>query len=167
MLIIVVLTIVCVSRIFATQSTLSHSRAPRKTPSRASHNESLRAPRGSGIRAEHNRAEYNRTEHNRTEHMRSTQSDGLPDSLPWDDLPNGLPLNGSATDKGMFANNYGYGKCAHNVTGRSECEVGTCPIGSTISNAEFCNIQCSQDPLQEIQDSCTRECIDMMDNGCG
>lgn len=157
MLIIVVLTIVCVSRIFATQSTLARGRTPRKTPSRALHNESLIVPSGSGIRAEYNR----------TEHMRSTQSDGLPDSLPWDDLPNGLPLNGSATDKGMFANNYGYGKCAHNVTGRSECEVGTCPIGSTISNAEFCNIQCSQDPLQEIRDSCTRECVDMMENGCG
>lgn len=69
-------------------------------------------------------------------------------------------------DTGTYLNNYPRGKCNAGSFNRNTCEVGTCPLQSTISNKEYCVIQCAQDPDERIRNKCFRECMDMMNGGC-
>jgi hypothetical protein len=69
-------------------------------------------------------------------------------------------------DTGVFPNHYPRGRCNAGNMGRTSCEVGTCPLESTISNKEYCAIQCAQDPDKQIRDKCYDQCVDMMDCGC-
>lgn len=71
------------------------------------------------------------------------------------------PLN-----TGTFPNNYPRGKCNSGSFNRSSCEVGTCPLKSTVSNKEYCAIQCAQDPDEGIRNKCYDQCMDMMNGGC-
>lgn len=67
---------------------------------------------------------------------------------------------------GTFPNNYPRGGCNPGRFNRTSCEIGTCPLESTISNTEYCAIQCAQDPDEKIRNQCFQQCIEMMDNGC-
>ena len=71
------------------------------------------------------------------------------------------PLNA-----GTYPNNYPRGKCNSGNFNRSSCEVGPCPLESTVSNKEYCTIQCAQDPDEQIRSKCYHQCIGMMNCGC-
>ena len=63
-------------------------------------------------------------------------------------------------DFGTFYNNYPRGECR---TGkyweRKPCEVGNCPLGTTVSDQQFCRIQCAQDPDPEERQGCYEFCM--------
>jgi hypothetical protein len=63
-------------------------------------------------------------------------------------------------DFGTFHNNYPRGECQ---TGkfweRKPCEVGNCPLGTTVSDQQFCRIQCAQDPDAEERQECYEFCM--------
>ena len=63
--------------------------------------------------------------------------------------------------QGTFPNNYSVGKCNVDFS-RSDCMVGNCPLGSTISNKEYCNIQCAQEPDKKLRDECEKHCMNLM-----
>ena len=67
---------------------------------------------------------------------------------------------------GTYKNNYKYGGCDVGSFKRTDCMVGNCPIGSPISNDEFCYIQCAQGVGKEDQMECYKHCIDLMEGGC-
>ena len=69
-------------------------------------------------------------------------------------------------DTGTFPNNYPRGQCNAGSMERTSCEVGTCPLESTISNKEYCMIQCAQDPDEKIRNKCYQQCMGMMNCGC-
>lgn len=61
---------------------------------------------------------------------------------------------------GTFYDNYPRGQCR---TGkfweRKSCEVGNCPLGTTVSDQQFCHIQCAQDPDPEERQRCYEVCM--------
>jgi hypothetical protein len=74
--------------------------------------------------------------------------------------------NMAPLDWGVIPNkNYVYGKCNRGSFAPSDCSVGNCPLDSTISNDEFCRIQCIQDPDQNTRNKCYNQCMTMME-GC-
>lgn len=68
------------------------------------------------------------------------------------------PLN-----TGTYKNNYTVGKCNTDFK-RTDCMVGNCPLGSTISNTEYCSLQCAQDPDATIRQECENTCMKIMSN---
>ena len=61
---------------------------------------------------------------------------------------------------GTFIDNYPRGECR---TGkfweRKSCEVGNCPLGTTVDNPDFCRIQCAQDPDGDERQKCYEVCM--------
>jgi hypothetical protein len=53
------------------------------------------------------------------------------------------------------------GKCNSTIH-TSECDVGSCPIGSNVTNREYCYIDCAQEVLDSDRKKCMIECLDMM-----
>lgn len=60
---------------------------------------------------------------------------------------------------GTFLNNYPQGKCQVANMSHCECTVGNCPIGSFVSNNEYCSIQCAQISNKKMQDECNSSCM--------
>lgn len=88
----------------------------------------------------------------------------IPNSSDEDDgdLEEGMaPLN-----YGTYQNNYPRGRCKSGSMKRTSCEVGSCPLGTTVTNERYCGIQCAQDPDPESRADCYAYCMDMMENGC-
>lgn len=73
------------------------------------------------------------------------------------------PLNDSQT---TFKNNYPRGRCNMGSFKRSDCSVGNCPIGSPISNKQFCDIQCAQGVGKKDRKKCYDICMRQMKGGC-
>jgi hypothetical protein len=70
-------------------------------------------------------------------------------------------MSGAPLDFGTFPNNYPRGECrTGDFSKRTSCEVGNCHLGTTVSDQQFCRIQCAQDPdaaeRQECYDVCMR-----------
>lgn len=59
---------------------------------------------------------------------------------------------------------YPVGGCDIGTLERSDCEVGNCPLGSTVSDERFCGIQCAQDPDVKTRAECYNDCMGMMKN---
>jgi hypothetical protein len=61
---------------------------------------------------------------------------------------------------GTYKNNYPRGECR---TGefwkRKDCEIGNCNLGTTVSDKEFCRIQCAQDPDPLERQECYKVCM--------
>lgn len=74
--------------------------------------------------------------------------------------------NMAPLDFGTYKPNIPYGKCNMGNFSRSDCMVGNCHLESTITNDEYCNIQCAQDPDQSTREKCRRECMELMNGGC-
>jgi hypothetical protein len=67
---------------------------------------------------------------------------------------------------GSFKNDYPYGKCNTGSFERTSCMTGNCPLQSTITNEQYCDIQCAQDPDAKLRKDCTKSCMKQMINGC-
>lgn len=65
-------------------------------------------------------------------------------------------------DFGTFKNDYPVGRCVKGSLERSPCMIGNCPIGTNITNSQYCDIDCAQisDPVTKTK--CTKKCISMM-----
>lgn len=59
---------------------------------------------------------------------------------------------------------YPDGGCDIGTLERSDCEVGNCPMGSTVSDARYCGIQCAQDPDVKTRTDCYNDCMEMVKN---
>ena len=61
---------------------------------------------------------------------------------------------------GTFTDNYHRVQCR---TGRfwerKPCEIGNCPLDTTVSDQQFCQIQCAQDPDPEERQKCYQVCM--------
>jgi hypothetical protein len=71
------------------------------------------------------------------------------------------PLN-----HGSFKTNLNNGQCNVDLTAPSECSVGNCPLGTTVSNERYCGIQCAQEINAEDRQKCEVQCMEMMKD-CG
>lgn len=61
---------------------------------------------------------------------------------------------------GTFYNNYPRGECqTGKFLERKPCEVGNCPLGTTVSDQQFCRIQCAQDPDGDERQVCYDVCM--------
>lgn len=69
------------------------------------------------------------------------------------------PLN-----EGTFINRYPRGGCNRGSFKRSDCEVGTCPLGTTVTDTRYCGIQCAQEPDRKDKRRCEKDCMNMMVN---
>ena len=67
------------------------------------------------------------------------------------------PLN-----EGTYVNPYPRGGCNRGSFKRSDCEIGTCPLGTTVTDARYCGIQCAQEPDRKDKRRCEKHCMDMM-----
>lgn len=47
---------------------------------------------------------------------------------------------------------------------KSRCNVGSCHLGSNVTNAEYCYIDCAQEVLDSDREKCMIQCMDMMHN---
>ena len=65
-------------------------------------------------------------------------------------------------DFGSFPNNYPRGRCEKGSLKRSPCMVGNCPIGTSITDPEYCAIDCAQisDPITKRV--CNEGCLNLM-----
>lgn len=69
--------------------------------------------------------------------------------------------NGAPLDFGTFADNYPRGECrTGKFEKRSDCEVGNCNLGTTVTDKQYCVIQCAQDPDPLEREECFNKCID-------
>jgi hypothetical protein len=66
---------------------------------------------------------------------------------------------------GTFKNNYPRGKCNTGSYKYEPCEIGNCPLGTTITDKRYCAIQCAQDPDPNERKKCYDYCMGMM-KGC-
>jgi len=70
-------------------------------------------------------------------------------------------------DWGTFPNNYPRGECCTGSLEEKACEVGNCPLGTTVTHKEYCEITHAQDsdPVARIRniDRCVCE---MSDGSC-
>jgi hypothetical protein len=67
-------------------------------------------------------------------------------------------------DYATFKNKTPYGRCSQGNMKRTDCEVGNCPLGTTVSDQTFCEIQCAQEPDPKLKAQCYNHCMDMMPN---
>jgi hypothetical protein len=67
------------------------------------------------------------------------------------------PLN-----EGTYDNPYPRGRCNRGSFKRHECEVGTCPLGTTVSDTRYCGIQCAQELNRKDRKRCEKHCMNMM-----
>lgn len=65
---------------------------------------------------------------------------------------------------GTYDDVYKYGTCNIGSMERSACEIGSCPLGTTVTNEEYCNITHAQDqdPIDRINN--VKKCISMLEN---
>lgn len=62
------------------------------------------------------------------------------------------------------------GKCHHGnpdmfmKDATSNCGVGSCHLGSNVSNAQYCFIDCAQEVMDSDREKCMVQCMDMMKN---
>jgi hypothetical protein len=71
------------------------------------------------------------------------------------------PLN-----HGSFETNLNNGHCNVDLSAPSECSVGNCPLGTTVSDERYCAIQCAQEVNADDRQKCQAQCMEMM-KGCG
>jgi len=63
-------------------------------------------------------------------------------------------------DFGTYENPYPRGAChSGNVYARSDCMVGNCNLESSISDDEYCKMQCAQDPDPMERAKCYERCM--------
>ena len=68
--------------------------------------------------------------------------------------------NMAPLDFGTYENTYPRGECrTGKFLERSDCEIGNCPLGSTVSDQQFCRIQCAQDPDPSERQACYDHCM--------
>lgn len=65
-------------------------------------------------------------------------------------------------DAGTFPNEYSQGKCEQASTQRCDCTVGNCPVGSFITNNEYCSIHCAQISNKKLQEECNASCMNIV-----
>lgn len=65
-------------------------------------------------------------------------------------------------DAGTFPNDYVQGTCKPANMQRCECSVGNCPIGSFVTNNEYCSIHCAQISDKKTQDECNTACMNVV-----
>jgi hypothetical protein len=63
---------------------------------------------------------------------------------------------------GTYENNYPRGEYNKGSFKHSECSVGNCPLGTTITDERYCGIQCAQDPDPVSRKECYDYCMNMM-----
>ncbi len=68
----------------------------------------------------------------------------------------------ASLDFGTFKNNYPFGRCNTGSVKRSPCMIGNCPIGTNITDKEYCDINCAQISDPEMKQSCTNTCLNLM-----
>lgn len=68
------------------------------------------------------------------------------------------PLN-----TGTYKNKYPRGRCRRGSFKRSECMVGNCPLGTTVTDDRYCGIQCAQELDKRDRDRCHDYCMGMME----
>lgn len=73
-----------------------------------------------------------------------------------------LTENMAPLNWGTYPNNYPRGRCDKKLTKRTPCEIGTCPLGTTVSDDTFCKIQCAQDPDPQTRKECYDYCVGMV-----
>lgn len=67
------------------------------------------------------------------------------------------PLN-----EGTYDNPYPRGRCNRGSFKRRACEVGTCPLDTTVTDRRYCEIQCAQESDRKDRRRCEKHCMDMM-----
>ena len=61
---------------------------------------------------------------------------------------------------GTFRDNYPRGECrTGNYMKRKPCETGNCHLGSSVSDKQYCMIQCAQDPDPKERQECFEVCM--------
>lgn len=66
-------------------------------------------------------------------------------------------------DFGTYKDNYPRGECrTGKFLERKPCEVGNCPLGTTVSDEQYCYIQCAQDPDPQEREECVVKCLNYM-----
>lgn len=63
---------------------------------------------------------------------------------------------------GSYKPDYAYGVCDPGSFERSSCEIGNCPLGTTVSNERYCGIVHAQDSDPKERTENIKRCIDMM-----
>ena len=63
---------------------------------------------------------------------------------------------------GSFETNLNNGQCNIDLSASSECSVGNCPLGTTVSNERYCAIQCAQEVNANDRQKCQAQCMEMM-----
>ena len=71
------------------------------------------------------------------------------------------PLNTGTYDQGIK-----YGECNKGSFEPTDCSVGNCPMGTTVTDDRYCGIQCAQEVTKEDRRKCQAKCMDMMRGGC-
>ena len=66
---------------------------------------------------------------------------------------------------GTYKNNYPRGGCNTGSFKRTDCMVGSCPIGSPVTDEEFCYIQSAQGLDDAEREKYFKKCMVMM-KGC-
>lgn len=66
-------------------------------------------------------------------------------------------------DFGTYELNYPRGECrTGRFLERTECEIGNCPLGTTVTDKEYCSIQCAQDPDPVEREECFNRCMNSL-----
>lgn len=63
---------------------------------------------------------------------------------------------------GTYHNPYLRGGCDKGSFKRSDCSVGNCPMGTTISDKKYCGIMCAQEVEKVDRDNCNEYCMGMV-----
>jgi hypothetical protein len=63
---------------------------------------------------------------------------------------------------GTYKNNYPRGNCKTGSFERSDCSVGNCPLGTTVTDDRYCNIQCAQELDEKDRKKCHDYCMNMV-----
>jgi hypothetical protein len=71
------------------------------------------------------------------------------------------PLNTGTYDQGVK-----YGECNKGSFEPTDCSVGNCPMGTTVTDDRYCGIQCAQEVTEEDRRKCQAKCMELMRGGC-
>lgn len=63
---------------------------------------------------------------------------------------------------GTFINPYPRGRCDVGSFKRQECSVGNCPLGTSVTDNEYCYSQCAQTVDATDNKLCMNDCMNMM-----
>lgn len=67
---------------------------------------------------------------------------------------------------GTFKNNYPRGQCKTGSFKRKSCEIGNCPLGTTVSHRRYCGIIHAQDSDPVKRKKNIARCVKSMECGC-